>query len=51
MVMGPFEHKFVGPSFETKTHLGQNSVWRRTGCNGGKAKMAEANCEHKVKAN
>ena len=28
-----------------KTHLGQNSVWRRRGCNGGKATMAEANCD------
>ena len=28
-----------------KTHLGQNSVWRRRGCNGGKATIAEANCD------
>ena len=46
-VMGPFQHKFVEPSFEAKTYLGQNSVWRRTGCNGGRAEMTEPNCETK----
>ena len=38
VVAGCFQHI-------VKTHLGQNNVWRRTGCNGGKATMAEANCE------
>ena len=38
VVAGCFQHI-------VKTHLGQNNVWRRTGCNGGKATIAEANCD------